>query len=54
MTVGVNINKNPASEGRQAVDDFLLLFTELNAVADYFTLNWAPSMPHSWRRSLPH
>ena len=40
VTVGVNINKNPASEGRQAVDDFLLLFTELNAVADYFTLNW--------------
>lgn len=40
VTLGVNINKNPQSEGQQALDDFLLLYTELSPVADYFTLNW--------------
>lgn len=40
VTVGVNINKNPLSTGRQAVDDFLLMLTELSARADYFTINW--------------
>lgn len=40
FTLGVNINRNPASEGPQAVNDFILLYKELCAYADYFTINW--------------
>lgn len=38
--LGVNINKNPSSEGEQAVADFLHLYKELYPYAGYFTLNW--------------
>lgn len=38
--LGVNINKNPSSEGEQAVNDFLSLYRELYDAADYFALNW--------------
>lgn len=38
--VGVNINKNPQSEGEDAMNDFLKLYAKLSPVADYFTLNW--------------
>ncbi len=40
VTLGVNINKNPQSAGKQAVDDFLYLFVEFYSRADYFTINW--------------
>ena len=40
VTVGVNINKNPQSAGRQAVDDFVRMYDGLYTVADYFTINW--------------
>ena len=38
--LGVNINKNPSSEGEQAVADFLRLYKELHPHVGYFTLNW--------------
>lgn len=38
--LGVNINKKPESDGKQAVEDFKLLFCQLYAYVDYFTLNW--------------
>lgn len=38
--LGVNINKNPSSEGEQAVTDFLRLYKELHPHVGYFTLNW--------------
>lgn len=40
MFLGVNINKNPSSEGEQAVADFLRLYKELHPHVGYFTLNW--------------
>ena len=38
--IGININKNPQSEGQTAVSDFSNLFLALYNDADYFTLNW--------------
>ena len=38
--LGININKNPSSEGKQAIGDFLSLYRELYDTADYFTINW--------------
>lgn len=38
--VGVNINKNPLSEGETALNDFFSLFKALYYDVDYFTLNW--------------
>lgn len=38
--VGVNINRDPASEGKDAVADFLYQFQALYNHADYFTINW--------------
>lgn len=38
--LGVNINKDPSSEGGRAVEDFFSLYRELYGAADYFTLNW--------------
>ena len=38
--LGININKNPSSEGKQAIGDFLSVYRELYDTADYFTINW--------------
>ncbi len=40
ITIGVNINKDPQSEGRQVIDDFLHMYTELYTNADYIAINW--------------
>lgn len=34
--LGININKNPSSEGKQAIDDFLSLYRELYDTADFY------------------
>lgn len=38
--IGININKNPHSDGQETVNDFFELYSELYHLADYFTLNW--------------
>ena len=40
VTIGVNINKDPQSEGQQVIEDFLHMYMELYTNADYFTINW--------------
>ena len=38
--IGININKDPHSEGQTTIDDFTNLFRALYNDTDYFTLNW--------------
>lgn len=38
--IGVNINRDPKSEGKDAEADFLYLFQALYPSVSYFTLNW--------------
>ncbi len=40
FVLGVNINKDPQSEGTQAADDLAKMYSELAEYADYFTVNW--------------
>lgn len=38
--LGLNINKNPGSEGEEAIQDVFKLFRTFYSEADYFVLNW--------------
>lgn len=45
--LGININRDPQSEGEAAVNDFLRLFIRFYEESDYFTLNWG-ALPAEW------
>lgn len=51
-TLGVNINKNPLSTGKQIVEDFERVFILLYAHVDYFTLNWGSIDNHDFVQVL--
>lgn len=50
--LGININRDPQSEGKDITADFLYLFQELYHSADYFTLNWGSIDPVAFANVL--